>query len=161
MTTEIKPDNSKFLKWTQRMLGIDKQLDGALQTIVYPFLFEGDQSVQARRWMSQGASEGYPWKPLNKSYAKYKLKRYASYPGGGSKLLVAKSRLLGANTGRPTQGGDINKLIQNGTLYVRVAVPYAGYVNSDREIKRFSPETYRAVTDKVKQYMKQKVSIHE
>ena len=161
--TGMKADTSKFDAWAKKMLSLDKQIAGALQTIVYPFLFDGDQSRQFLRWQSKGASEGSPWRPLTQKYAKQKLRRFAKFPGGGTRLLVATSRLLSANTGRPEESGDINKLIMNGVLYVRIGVPYAKFVHKfksggiNRDIMRFAPETYAEMKALVKGYFADKV----
>lgn len=152
MTTGMGRDNSKFDRWCQDMLSRERQADAALNSVVYPMLFKGDDSAQAQRWMSEGASEGEPWRPLTAAYAKRKLKKHAKDPGGGTKLLVATSRLLDANTGRPDQGGDLNKIVMNGVLHVRIGVPYAKFVNKQREIRHFSSGTYQNVKRAVRQY---------
>jgi hypothetical protein len=157
MNTGMTLDRSKFDAWAKRMLSMEAQKDAALQAIVYPMLFAGDGSAQAQRWMSEGASEGDVWSPLDPAYARRKLRKHAGDPGGGTKLLVATGRLLGANTGRPTESGDLNKVIQGGVLYVRLDVPYAKFVNKRREIKKFSAQTIQNVRAAVRQYFSDRI----
>jgi hypothetical protein len=155
----IKIDSSKFDAWVKKALSIEKQIDGFLSREIYPYLFVGDTSKQAQRWMSQGASEGRMWRPLNSSYAKEKLKRFAKYPGGGTKLLIATGRLFGAMTGRPESSGDLNKMVQNGTLYVRIGVPYAKFVHNKRDIITFSGETYAEMRGMLKRYLAREYNV--
>lgn len=91
---------------TSRLDGIlnrAKSSQGAAARI-YPLY----QQLQTKRFSTQNASEGKAWAPLQSEYAKYKLKRYGKYPGGGRKLLIATSTLAGAviGPGSPFQGID-------------------------------------------------------
>lgn len=149
---KLEKDTSKFDDMIKKYLTIEKQIDGALQSVVYPFLFRGDTSKQAERWETKGASEGKPWRPLNSNYAAKKLLKYKSYPGAGTKLLVATGRLLAANTGRPKESGDFRKLIQNGVLYVSIGLPYGSDVNKERDFTTFSHETYVEMKYLIKNY---------
>lgn len=159
--TGIKADTSKFDRWAAKMLSKAKQADGALQRVVYPALFVGDNSMQGVRWKTEGASEGRPWAPLSSAYAKLKLRKFAKYPGGGRKLLVATNRLLNANIGKPDESGDITHMVMNGVLYVRLGVPYARFVHRygkdargaiKRDIQTISSKTYQSVKDRVRAY---------
>ena len=149
----IKMNTSKFDAWVKDALAIDKELNGFLNRVIFPFLFKGDSSRQAKRWMSKGASEGKVWAPLSPAYAKRKLSLFKSYPGSGTKLLVATSRLLAANTGRPQDPSDLSKVVQNGVLFVRIGVTYAGLVNRKRNFITFGGETYREMKKMLRDYI--------
>lgn len=165
----IQGDMSPFTKWKANALSQLSQFEGALKTVALPFFFESQQSRQAQRWVSSGSSEGKPWQPLSPAYAKAKpnrmvtdpvsgqKRRISSYPGGGSKLLVATGRLAQANLGTPLINEDYNVLIQNGVLYVRLNVPYAPFVNNKRDIVTFSAETYKKASQLMQAYFDKKM----
>lgn len=71
------------------------------------------QQLQIQRFMTENASEGTPWDSLKPEYAEYKKKKYNSFPGGGSKTLIATSTLAGAviGPGSPFQGTDKHRAI--------------------------------------------------
>lgn len=107
-----------------------------MERVVYPLYIKG----QMKRWMSEGASDGMGslerWAPLNAKYKASKLRRFASAPGGGTKMLIASGRLYQAATG----GSGIIKLVTGSSITIAVDVPYAKYVNARRNFWKFSSE---------------------
>lgn len=110
--------------------------------------------AQRKRWMTEGASDGWgaleKWKPLNAKYAAWKKRRFASAPGGGTKMLIASMRLFNAVIGK---GDGHKKLISDKSIVIGVDVPYAKYVNSARPFFVFSDEMMDGLRDKYKKFI--------
>lgn len=138
--------------------GIKKKLDGMLtkaslakgwlNRVAYPMVIE----AQRMRWASEGASEGSSWAPLNTSYAIRKLKKYASSPGGGRKMLIATSRLVGGVTG--DQAADHYKLVTDKMLMVGTTIGYAKYVNETRNFVKLGTATLKNLSDSLGEYLR-------
>ncbi len=124
------------------------------------------QKLQTQRFMTEGASEGYPWPSLKKEYETYKKKKYAEYPGGGRKLLIATSTLAGAviGPGSPFNGTDKHRAIfrpyqmqisveQSGTNAAGKKFNYPQYVAEKRPFMKFSPKSVQLLKDALKQYL--------
>jgi hypothetical protein len=105
---------------------------GYLGRVVYPEIL----NIQGRRWATENASQGDQWIPIMPDYARRKLRRYQSYPGGGRKLLVATDTLRQAMTN--TKGGTGDKyhhrILTNREVGFYITVPYAGFVDKVRDI---------------------------
>jgi hypothetical protein len=107
-------------------------------------------TAQKARWMSENASEGSVWSKISPAYQLHKLRKYAAYPGGGRKLLIASGNLF-ASMLPPNQregfslnskmGGDFRKLIDRGTMIISTSVPYAEYVDRTRNFTTWSKDT--------------------
>lgn len=120
---------------------------GWLNRVAYPTVV----AAQRMRWVSEGASEGASWRQLNPSYARQKLRKYASYPGAGRKLLVATSRLVGGVTG--DNPNDHYKLVTDNRLEVGTVIPYAEYVNEDRNFTNLGPQTLASLDQQLRDYL--------
>jgi len=95
--------------------GIAEFLDSMLsnaqnQKAAFARIYPLYQKLQAKRFQTENASEGEKWPSLNPVYAKYKRVRFGggarrdggswnSYPGTGSKMMIATSTLAGAVIG--------------------------------------------------------------
>lgn len=105
-------------------------------------------ATQAKRWQAENAdpniSPGPTWPKLTEAYSKRKLKKFASFPGGGQKIMVASGTLVNAVLGRNEHA---RKLISQSTLVVAVDLPYAKYANDPRNFTKFS----KAWINKLKQ----------
>lgn len=109
------------------------------------------QKFQTERFKSQNASEGKPWKSLSPAYAEAKKKRFRSYPGSGSKMMIATGTLAGAviGPGAPFSGTDKHRAMFTKTsMVIEVAESgrnaagkpfnYAAYANEERPFMEFS-----------------------
>jgi hypothetical protein len=126
-----------------------KSKDGFLKSYVYPEY----QYVQKQRWISENATEdvtGGQWERLNPVYETYKKKKFASYPGSGSRLLIAKSNLLPSVVG---ESKDSRVLIQDGKLGIFSSLPYASYVNEKRPFDTFSSAWRKKISEAWAQYI--------
>jgi hypothetical protein len=107
------------------------------------------QALQVERFKTEGASEKMPWDPYSsQKYAEYKKKKYAKYPGSGSKLLIATSTLAGAiiGPGAPFKGIEKHRA-QFLTGAMRIAVEQSG-VNAEGK-----PFTYPQRVAQIRPFM--------
>jgi hypothetical protein len=109
---------------------------------------------QSKRWMSEGASEGAKWAPLNEKYAKWKELNFAGYPGHGKKILIRTGLLAEAVIGRKLKGDVVSDAanaspdkpahhfvaITKKQLHVYTDLEYAKYVDQSRSIWRFGDD---------------------
>jgi hypothetical protein len=98
------------------------------------------KSAQAERWKSENKSQGAPWTRLDPEYKKQKLKRYADYPGSGTKTMIATNRLVNSILGKSQ---EYRQVIGDKKMVISTTVPYAEFADADRSISKFSPEFYR------------------
>lgn len=146
ISVSIKADNvSKVLSGMLSRAGLAR---GWLNRVAYPMVVE----AQRMRWASEGASEGDSWKRISEPYATRKLKRFASYPGGGRKMLIATGHLVASVTGDETK--DHYKLVEDTRLETGTLVGYGKYVNDERNFTKLGPTTVQALTDSLKQYLR-------
>ena len=129
------------------MLDRAKVPRGYLNRVAYPVIIKAQQM----RWMTEGASEGDGWAPLNPSYAKYKLRKYVDFPGGGRHMLVATNRLADGMMGKNM--ADHYKLVTDTSVEVGTTIPYAKYVDEKRNITDLSPETISELADGLRDYI--------
>jgi len=97
----------------------------AMQSFLDRNIYRIYQNAQRDRWMTENSSQsgnGQKWEPLDSAYATRKRRIYASYEGGGTKMLVATGKLYKAVVG-PGQGQ--RKIVTNSKLYISTTVPYA------------------------------------
>lgn len=134
-------------KYLEGMADRTKLVKGWLNRVAYPKIIK----AQRKRWMTEGASEGSKWKPLNPRYAKYKLKKFMDYPGSGRKMLVATGKLVDSMTGDSTT--DHYKLVTDRSLEVGTKLSYARYVNEDRNFVELSKETVDDLVKGLNEYI--------
>lgn len=115
-------------------------IDGYINSQIYPTY----KRRQNKRYQTENASEGTRWKPLNADYAKRKLTKFASYQGGGRKMMIATGRMKESVIG---PGADHRKIgPSKGRLEVYWTTPYAVYTEDIRPVnvwdKRQDQEMY-------------------
>ena len=131
--------------------------------VAYPLY----QARQMRRWITENASEGQKWAPLNEKYKEWKRRHFAGYAGNGEKMLIATGKLASSVIGRELKG-DIDKVeivfndegkpkrittnlsgggmkhhfaaVTNKQLHVWTDVEYAATVNRTRPIWKFGED---------------------
>ncbi len=121
-----------------------------LQRVILPEYYK----AQEERWETENASEGETWTAIKPGYAAYKKRKFASFPGGGEKLLIATGKLAFAATGRTPSDGY--KLITNDSFVVGIndeAIPYGKYVAETRPIMKFSDDTVNSWKDQIARYI--------
>ena len=157
---------SASLKTTQR--GIQKKLDDMItraetltafvNRVVYPIY----QRYQRRRWMDENSRQTGQWQALNSAYAERKKRMYGgmekrgggtwpSYPGQGTKMLIATGRLSKSVMG--DDASEHRKIVTNKSLRIFTTVPYATYVNDVRDFSTYGKSFYREVGAELKKYV--------
>lgn len=129
---------------------------------IYPLY----QKLQTERFMTEGASEGFPWPALTPQYAEYKEKKFKSYPGGGTKTLIATSSLAGAviGPGSPFRGVSNHialftkysmqiKVNTSGTNDAGKPFDYPQYVAETRPFMSFSDVSKQAMKDELRKFL--------
>lgn len=147
------------IKWTTKQDGITESLTAMLNRAhSLSALFNGPiyrvyQNAQIKRWESSGSSEGSTWAPVRDPEAK-KIK-YAAYPGGGRKTMVATTLLSRSAIGQNSSG--IAKIATSTGLTVKInlgVVPYAAYPADARPYMQFGKKTITQMRDMISKYVK-------
>lgn len=128
------------------MLRVGNRVDAALAREIYRIY----QNAQRARWMSENKSEGRPWKALNPTYQVKKIKRFAAYPGGGRKMLIATGALQASVIGTDTK--HHRRLIERNRMVVATTLPYAAYVAEVRPFMEFGKATKAKIRAAIKKY---------
>lgn len=110
-------------------------------------------NAQLQRWQSENSSETGQWTQLNQKYAKYKKKRFASFPGAGNALMIATGKLSMAASLR---GPGYKKLVSVNSLEVSIddtVIPYAKYAAVKRPIMQFGGATIESMKTVLGKYL--------
>lgn len=138
------------VKNTGASLKIDAMLDRgqSMRSFLNTNIYRIYQNAQRDRWMTVNNSQGKEWKELDELYAERKRRVYATYEGGGTKILVATGRLFKAVIGT---GRGHKKIVTNKSLYIATSVEYAGFVDEVRTFTTwgspFRQKVMKAITD--------------
>lgn len=100
------------------------------------------QKAQIERWKTENQSEKEKWQPLTPAYKTYKLKKFASYPGGGRSLMIATGRL--ASGAQARDAAYFYKIVSDSQFVIGIntsALPYSVYPGEMRPYMEFSDET--------------------
>ena len=126
---------------TKRLMSMVKNCQTIDAYLNGPFL-KKFQTAQIKRFETENSSEGKTWAPLNPAYKKWKLKKFAAYPGGGNVIMVREDRL---RKGAQAQDSQFYYKIVTQTQFVLGvsldSVPYAAYAGESRPYMQFSDET--------------------
>lgn len=152
----VKVDLESVKKMFEGMIERSKLTTGWLNRVAYPQLL----NVQRLRWQTEGGSEGSPWVKTTDPYRTSKLKRYADYPGGGRKDLIATGRLAfsmtldGSLNSAKASMNDHYKLVQENKLEMGSFVPYARFMQeSGRDMTTLSPDTQTELAENLRDYI--------
>lgn len=129
----------------QGMLDRSKSMQSYLNRVVY----KQYQNAQRKRWMTENASEGTRWSPLNPKYREYKKKKFAAFDGRGTKMLIATDRLYKSVIG---PGADHGKLVSDKRIEITWKTPYAVYVDEKRPFTEFGEQTMEQIYDGLAQF---------
>lgn len=136
--------------WLNGMLNRASLVSGWLNRVAYPEMIK----IQRVRWQTEGASQGAQWKPLkSENYRKYKLRKFADYPGAGSKLLIATNRLVDSMTGDNKNEHWKMVDVAKNRLEVGSFVPYGGYVDDERDITGLSDQAVDGLISELLDYL--------
>lgn len=161
----IRQVRNDFDRWVKKTLS-PENMQGGLARVYAMY-----QKFQVQRFQTENASEGTLWPALNADYAAYKIKRYgggpkrptekdprtqwASWPGGGRKMLIGTGTLAGAVVG-PAKDNPFNAngisahqaIFGKNTMTITISSSglnaegkpffYPQYVNEKRPFMKFS-----------------------
>jgi hypothetical protein len=144
--TGFKKIQSSITKNLQGMMSRERLLQGYLNRVVYAQY----QKAQRKRWMTEGASEGERWTPLNEAYARWKRVRYASELGGGTKMLIRTNRLQLSVIGG---SAEHRKVVGTKRLIISTTVPYAIYVDEKRTFTGLGEATSAEISKGIVRYL--------
>lgn len=116
------------------MLDRSKKTKAYLDRVIY----RQYQNAQRKRWISENSSEGIVWSRLNPKYAESKKKRFAAYPGQGTKMLIATGQLQSDVIGG---GSGHRKIVTDDSIAINWTTPYAVAVDSVRTFSTFGEKT--------------------
>jgi hypothetical protein len=115
-------------------------------------------NAQVRRWESSGSSEGNTWPRVKNQKAKER--RFAAYPEGGRRTLIATGNLLRAATLQPPGATPPryprvtgSRLVADSSITFAVKGKYVGYAAEDRPYMKFSEATKRQILDEMKRWL--------
>lgn len=134
---------TKYLKGLQQR---EKALAGYLNRNV----LEQYRNLQRKRWMTENTSEGKEWAKLNPTYAAWKKKRFATYPGGGTKKLIASGTLFLSVIG---PGKGFRKVTTPRSLFLATTIEYAPHVNELRPFTEWSKRSQKEIVDGVARFI--------
>lgn len=117
-------------------------------------------NTQRTRFMDENVGadfDGGRWESMDAKYADYKRKKYAAYPGGGTKINVRTSNLLeslllsdnfypspepsrirGGKQSRGEAMAGSLALVNATSIHIYTMVPYASYVDENRTFSKWS-----------------------
>lgn len=127
-----------------------RQREKALQGFLNRNVLEMYRNLQRRRWMTENASEGKAWMPLNPGYAARKKKVYAGYPGKGTKKLIATNTLFLSVIG---PGKGFRKVTTPRSLWIATTIEYAQHVDDARSFTQWSKRSQKEITGAVADFV--------
>lgn len=159
----IKIDATDFKKqmdeWFKPLVSVSRISRGYLKSKRFMRIYS---NIQRERWQSQGGSEGQTWKPLNQKYSERKRQVYKSYPGSGTKILIATGRLLSGILPEGERGmlsesykDDFKSILHPSKpeLTISTGAPYAKYVDETRPFMTLSDGSKEYIKDDFNQYL--------
>lgn len=119
-------------------------------------VYRAYQAAQMKRWETQGRSEGSRngWADNKEPYRTEKRSRFAAFPGEGSHVMVATSRLANAAIGRDSSG--FTKIATDSKLIIRInlsVLPYAAYPAEERPFMAFGTDSVTAFRGIITKYI--------
>lgn len=138
----------------------DKMLSRANSSGAMARIYSLYQSFQTKRFQTQNASEGKTWTPLKPKYRQRKLTTFRTYPGSGTKMMIATGTLAGAviGPGAPFSGVDKHRAVfktrsmeiyvqESGSNAANKPFTYAKYAAENRPFMEFSDEHINQMKD--------------
>lgn len=168
MSASLKTTSAGITKRLDSMMSRSQALEGFINRVIYPLY----QNYQRRRWMDQNAKQTGQWDALNPSYAARKKIMYGggpkhewvggrtpwrvkgqwpSYPGQGTKMMIATGRLFKGVIG---ESGEHKKIVTTKSLRIFTTVPYASYADEARDFSTFDRAFKRDILRQTMQYIR-------
>lgn len=122
----------------------------SLQSFLNNNVVKQYQNIQRKRWITENNSETGQWAPVSTDYAKAKKRRFASYPGRGTKLLIATGKLQKSVIG---PGDGFRKVTTPRSLTISTSVEYAPYVDKERSFSTYGRESIAELKGMIKDFV--------
>ena len=152
-TVSFKTTEDRIQSRLNDMIAKGRDASAILNTTIMDMYFQ----AQVIRWQTENSSEGAQWANYaSKNYAIYKQKKYASFPEGGRRKMIATGHLIKVATGQLGMGGALKKVVTPNRLTVSIddgETPYAKYVAKDRPIMAFGTDTRTMMRLAIGKYM--------
>lgn len=130
---------------------VDNARPSAIRAFIDRDVYTHYKYIQAKRWITENASEGDQWHILKDDrYKKWKAREYGSDPKTGRPLLYASGKLYQSVIG---PGEGFHKLATERGLTITTSIPYAKGVDDLRSFTTYRPETIRALKKLVSNFI--------
>ena len=161
-------------KWLGACTSRVNLLEGYLNRIVK----QDYLNTQKNRFETENVGEdfgGEKWDRLDKDYATYKAKKYASFPGGGDKINVRQSNLLqslllqdsfypspepqkirAGKNGKKSAGeiaAGYLATVNATSIHIYTMVPYASFVDEERTFTQWSQHFWDRTNKGIMNYL--------
>ena len=148
-SARLKITENNILQSLTEMMDRTNMAKGYINRVVYNTY----KRRQRKRWMTQSESEAKKWEPLNPKYESYKKRKFASFPGSGTKMMIATQRLFNAVVG-DNDKSEHRKIIEGKTkLIVGWTTPYAVYTEKVRPVSEWDPKQDKKMYDDFVKYL--------
>ena len=142
--------NDNILRSLTEMMDRTKLGAGYLNRVVY----NQYKRRQRKRWMTENVSEQQPkWAALTPAYESYKKKKWASYPGAGSKTMIRTQRLFNAVTGDNDKSEHRKIIIGKTRIEIGWTTPYAVFTEEMRPVNTWDPKQDKQMYDGFVKYL--------
>jgi hypothetical protein len=138
VTAELSIAEDKITQSLNEMVSRGRSVSSYLNRV----LVKKFQQHQLDRWASEGASEGEQWESINREYAKRKIKKFAGFPGGGTRMMVATGHL--SSGAQMKDNAYFFKIVTDTSFQVNIntsALAYAPFAALARPYMEFSDDT--------------------
>lgn len=148
MDSGIQKTQNSVTQALQEKIERGKSMRAFLDRVVYTEY----QNAQRERWMTEGASEGFAWPALKSlTYIRQKSRKFAAFPGGGKKMMIATGRLYNSVTGDSAQ--EHRKVVTDNSIDIYTTVDYAQYTDEARTFTKFGDDFRTRIQQAIVNYM--------
>lgn len=120
-------------------------------------LYDEYKLLQIKRWQKYNndkAFTGGKWKELNESYAKWKARKFKSYPYQGKRIGIRTGHLFQAAVGEKKGTKWHRKLVKPRSIRIFIDLDYAKYFDKDRPITTYSEGTMKRLRRGIANYIR-------
>lgn len=149
MKAQITLKTEKFNAKLDAMMARGRDMRAYFKSVVQPQFFK----AQAQRFQTENSSEGSVWEALTPRYKVWKMTRYAAFPGGGRRMMVATSQIFNSVVGRDKSGMSIITEPTRISFVINTSkIPYAAHAAEHRPYMTFGRRTRREILEGIKDY---------
>ena len=153
--TRNQGDSVADAKWQKLSDGVSDRLNKMVEAgrsakaFMTRNVFPRSQEYQMVRWASEDSGG---WAPLNEKYAAYKKIKYAAFPGGGTKTMIATGELM--NSVLVKAGSHGAAIFTDTGINISInGLKYASFANEKRNFTSCSPVFILQIKQDLATYM--------